>query len=138
MKRCLICNSVIRSKDWRRAKFCKRACYAESLRHSQPSKAAARKRAQKAVRLTECGRCGSTEKLQRHHPDIEKEPDTVAILCAKCHAKEHPRRVAKECPGCGESFVPQRRRTVTCGAKACLSAVGRVNARKRWPATVRA
>lgn len=36
----------------------------------------------------ECLKCGSTENLQRHHPDYSKQLEIVT-LCAKCHVNHH-------------------------------------------------
>lgn len=44
-----------------------------------------------------CERCGSTDDLQGHHkhrvssrPDLARDSDNIEILCASCHAAEHP------------------------------------------------
>lgn len=44
-----------------------------------------------------CERCGSTENLQGHHierysvaVDRRSDPSNIEVLCANCHAKEHP------------------------------------------------
>lgn len=83
-----------------------------------------------------CERCGSTEKLQRHHRDYSST-DCV-ILCPKCHAKADQEdgfrqaRQAKDCKVCGKSFIPSHSKNhVTCSA-ICLSELGRRNANKRW------
>lgn len=39
-----------------------------------------------------CEICGTTENLQRHHPDYNK-PKEVIILCKNCHEKVHHRRI---------------------------------------------
>lgn len=64
---------------------------------------ATRSHAEKLIiqkRITEegaCERCGATQKLQGHHkshyakfPDLRADPRNIEVLCAKCHAKEHP------------------------------------------------
>ena len=35
-----------------------------------------------------CKKCGSTEKLERHHPDYSR-PTEILTLCKKCHVEEH-------------------------------------------------
>jgi len=40
------------------------------------------------IKMTECAKCGSKERLHRHHPDYNK-PLEVIILCKKCHEEEH-------------------------------------------------
>lgn len=39
-----------------------------------------------------CEKCGSEEKLHRHHPDYSK-PLEVVILCHKCHFALHKREI---------------------------------------------
>ena len=34
-----------------------------------------------------CERCGTTENLQRHHPNYKRRE--FIVLCPKCHATEH-------------------------------------------------
>ncbi len=53
---------------------------------------AARKRETKA-----CEKCGSIEHLHAHHrqrysdhPELRADPSNIQILCAPCHAAEHP------------------------------------------------
>jgi hypothetical protein len=36
-----------------------------------------------------CAICGSTERIEFHHPDILNEPFFVTPLCKKCHTKMH-------------------------------------------------
>lgn len=47
----------------------------------------ARKQAQRHISLdgAECSRCGTTDGLQRHHPDHAK-PLEIVIVCQTCHA----------------------------------------------------
>jgi hypothetical protein len=104
------------------------------------TKAASRKRAQRAFpKLTACAHCGSTSRLQRHHPDLS-DALCVVILCQPCHAAEHVRhgtwgsgpRKPKTCVVCGKDFSDYSHiRAKTC-SRACLSELGRRNARKRW------
>lgn len=42
----------------------------------------------KIIKLIECEKCGATEKLIRHHSDYSK-PESVNILCRKCHSQWH-------------------------------------------------
>lgn len=44
----------------------------------------------KIVRPKGCTRCGSSGKIEAHHPDYSK-PLEVEFLCTKCHIKEHMR-----------------------------------------------
>ena len=37
---------------------------------------------------SECNSCGSTENLERHHPDYNK-PLEIITLCRRCHARLH-------------------------------------------------
>lgn len=43
----------------------------------------------------ECGVCGSTEKLELHHPDYSK-PLYVRTLCRKCHVLTRTNRYEKK------------------------------------------
>lgn len=47
--------------------------------------------------IGKCQRCGSKDQLHAHHkikvkerPDLACDPTNIEIICAKCHAKEHP------------------------------------------------
>lgn len=40
------------------------------------------------IEASACGICGSSQKVERHHPDYSK-PDIVMILCHKCHLAAH-------------------------------------------------
>jgi len=105
-----------------------------------PTPSASRKAAQRAYpRLTACEHCGTTSQLQRHHPDLS-DALSVVILCQPCHAAEHVRhgtwgngpRTVKTCVVCGKDFSDYSHiRAKTC-SRACLSELGRRNARKRW------
>lgn len=54
-----------------------------------PEKIQAEKKAQLNIKIDKpCVVCGSTENLQRHHPDYSK-PLEVVILCPACHGKIH-------------------------------------------------
>lgn len=63
----------------------------------------ARKKAQVAFPiLTECEHCAATERLERHHPDLN-EALVILVLCKSCHVTEHMRTgtwgsVAPPCP----------------------------------------
>jgi hypothetical protein len=105
-----------------------------------PTPSASRKAAQRAYpTLTDCEHCGATSTLQRHHPDIN-DALSVVILCQACHAEEHVRlgtwglgsKKPKTCVVCKKVFsVYSHTRVKTC-SPACLSELGRRNARKRW------
>lgn len=104
--------------------------------------AAARKRAQRAIPLGPCQRCGSTKRVQRHHDDLQK-PLEVMLLCQICHKDRDmelglwgPARVLakKTCPVCGVEFQPRRAPQTTCKAMPCRRELGRRLARKRWDA----
>src|SRR3990167_1446719 len=106
-------------------------------------KAAIRKQSQRRESLSGkcCGRCGSSESLQRHHPSYTSSD--FEIVCQTCHTAIHvsdgswgkgSKRI-KDCAICGKPFVPSHsKKHKTCSA-ACLSELGRVNAQKRWGAT---
>lgn len=104
------------------------------------SKDAARKRAQRRMPvLKRCSRCGGKERLQRHHPDIEREPDRFEVLCQRCHTAEDIilgrwRSVPLAmCIICKTQFKPSRaRRAKLCGAPACLKECGRRASERRW------
>ena len=104
------------------------------------TKAASRKRAQREYRtLPPCEKCGSTNGVQRHHPNLD-DALFVEFLCQTCHTTEHvasgnwgcgPRQ-AKTCIVCGKAFTNYTHtRVKTCGQE-CLSEIGRINAFKRW------
>lgn len=104
------------------------------------SKATARKRAQRAIPLTECENCGSRKNLQRHHPDHSKPLD-VQILCQACHTAVEMQAEtwgrgpikAAQCQICNKTFQPKRgRRAKLCGAAECLRENGRRAAARRW------
>jgi predicted nucleic acid-binding Zn ribbon protein len=100
---------------------------------------AVRKAAQRAVPLTEetCSRCGSRDRLQRHHPDYSK-PTEVQILCQACHVKADQRdgyrsvKQMRPCALCGTAFMPTHSKKHTLCSPECRSEMGRRNARKRW------
>lgn len=99
----------------------------------QISKAAIRKRAQRAVQTNgeTCSKCGCTTSLQRHHEDYLK-PTEVSLLCSKCHRQEHLLPMAT-CKICSTSFQPRKSRNTTlCGDPACQQKLGQISAAKRW------
>jgi hypothetical protein len=53
-----------------------------------PQKAKAVQMAKKVPRKGACERCGSTDRLHRHHPDYSK-PLEVVTLCVPCHEGVH-------------------------------------------------
>jgi len=63
---------------------------------ANPEKHAAHWKANQALsigrieRRTECERCGSTERVQKHHADYSRPLD-VEWLCTRCHGLEHRR-----------------------------------------------
>ena len=98
------------------------------------TKAAIRKRAQRAVSLSgaTCSKCGSPTCLERHHDDYTKPVD-VAVLCSRCHGLEHTELTPAACAICQTSFQPKRgRRSTLCGNPECLKALGKMSAEKRW------
>ena len=108
----------------------------------QISKAAVRKRAQRALALdgATCSRCGCTTSLERHHADYS-QPTATEVLCRQCHRKQDeadgtwtPNRVkTATCKVCGATFQPARsRRAILCGSPDCLKAFGKLNAERRW------
>ena len=115
-------------------------------RHKKPveqiSKAAIRKRAQRALSLNgaSCSKCGSKTFLDRHHNDYSK-PEQVTVLCRTCHRHEDmadgtwaPALVQpSKCKVCQQSFQPVRScRSTLCGNPACLTQHGKSSAEKRW------
>lgn len=111
---------------------------------SSISKAGIRKRAQRAVSLNgeRCSKCGSTDLLDRHHPDYSK-PEEVEILCRHCHRLEDAtdgtwvsaRVTTAICEICKTEFQPKRsRRSKLCGNPECLRQKGILSAQKRWKA----
>ena len=48
--------------------------------------ATARKRAQRAVPMGPCAKCGSRVDVERHHKSLS-DPQSVTLLCKKCHVK---------------------------------------------------
>jgi hypothetical protein len=102
------------------------------------SAAAIRKRAQRAhPTLKQCERCGSTERLHRHHPDYSK-PEEIIVVCAKCHPAldaqdaTRPTKKPKVCTICGATFTNYSHSRVKTCSKPCLSEAGRRAAMKRW------
>lgn len=90
---------------------------------------------------TFCERCGATENLHRHHPDLEGQPLLIVGLCAHCHEEEHKangtwgrgRPDIAACQICGALFQPKRScRAKLCGNPECLKEMGRRAASRRW------
>jgi hypothetical protein len=105
-----------------------------------PTKSASRKAAQRAYpALEKCESCGTTERLQRHHPDLS-DALSVVILCQSCHAAADQalgkwgrgNRPAKVCSICGHSFTDYSHSRVKNCSPECVAEAGRRNARKRW------
>lgn len=98
----------------------------------------AHKSAQRAMPvLTMCQECGSTDNLERHHPNYN-QPSIFQVLCQKCHIKADQRdgtrrtRKTKNCKVCGKEFTPSHSKNNNTCSKECLSEIGRINANKRW------
>jgi len=97
-----------------------------------------RKQANRSIPATQCEKCGSTERLQRHHEDY-REPMNVVILCQTCHKNHHVKngtwgsgaKKLKVCVICGTAFTLGHPSLKTC-SKECLTVLGRNNANKRW------
>lgn len=87
-----------------RAAMCRR-CRDNLRRHANPTKELARRRAQQRIPLAgkRCAKCGRTVALERHHPDIQREPDRIVILCRPCHID------ADRALGKRTTWVPPRR-----------------------------
>ena len=102
------------------------------------TKNAIRKKSQRETTLegVECLRCGSTENLERHHPNYENS--AFIPLCTKCHHAVHqelgtyPTRKKKICVICGTEFIPTKSTQGIVCSKPCLSIRGKQNAEKRW------
>ena len=104
------------------------------------TKVASRKRAQRAYQqVPPCQKCGSSVNVQRHHENYDHAL-SVEFLCQSCHATVDQQlgrwgrgnKQPKACVVCGQEFTNYTHtRVKTCG-KACLSELGRRNARKRW------
>jgi hypothetical protein len=104
------------------------------------TKAASRKRAQRAYpQVPPCQRCSSSVNVQRHHKN-HQDALSVAFLCQTCHTTADQKlgkwgcgnKKPKVCVVCGGEFTNYTHtRVKTCG-KECLSEIGRRNARKRW------
>ena len=111
---------------------------------SQTQKATGRKRAQRIMCTEECGLCGGTETLQRHHINgkcLDNSEENLIVLCQPCHSKIHilsdtwgrKKVQPASCVICGEMFQPARaKRSILCGDPACLSENGKRAAAKRW------
>jgi NMD protein affecting ribosome stability and mRNA decay len=104
-----------------------------------PSKWAARKRAQRAkpnLSGEKCQQCGATERLERHHPDYSK-PDLFVVLCDSCHIRAdqsagfQKKKKTRRCSVCGKEFIPNHSKKHTTCSRECLSEIGRRNAAKR-------
>ena len=104
------------------------------------TKSAYRKQAQREYPiLPPCQKCGSADRVQRHHPTLE-DALCVEFLCQKCHTAEHqqsgswgsgPKQV-KVCVICGKEFTNYTHTRVKTCSRECLSDLGRINAFKRW------
>jgi len=99
--------------------------------------------ARRIYKAEACERCGSTEILQRHHKDRNREnnaPKNIEILCQQCHTNEHIKAgdwgkgqvKAAQCKICGSTFLPKRSRRATVCSLECKKELGRISAMKRW------
>jgi hypothetical protein len=77
-KSCERCGRTYRPHR-RSQRWCSLRCRGAAMMHATPSKAAARKRAQKAIPLGPCVKCGSTISVQRQHRDHSKPLDVVLL-----------------------------------------------------------
>jgi 5-methylcytosine-specific restriction endonuclease McrA len=108
-KTCAHCGDtfeVIRKREIT-AKFCSRSCanaHQKGAAHWNYKDGSAHERGQSRkvinARVKEegrCQRCGTTANLHGHHikphathPDLRCDPTNIEVLCANCHALEHP------------------------------------------------
>ena len=65
---------------------------------ANPEKRHAKKLAQKVPLDSHCEICGTTERLQRHHPNYD-EPLKIVTLCRNCHRKLHKPITLVPCGG---------------------------------------
>jgi protein-arginine kinase activator protein McsA len=103
-----------------------------------PKKNTLRKQARKSTSaIAACQSCGATEALERHHPDYSR-PDIVEVLCPPCHVTADLRdgtrkaKAMRACAHCGKEFLPTHSKKHMLCSPECRSAVGRMNAEKRW------
>lgn len=73
----------------------------------------------KVKEIGKCERCASTENLQGHHkvayslaPELRTRPDNIEVLCANCHADEHPKLA-------GMLTIPRTRSGVMISCQVC-------------------
>jgi hypothetical protein len=61
-----------------------------------------------------CELCGSTNYLERHHPDYNK-PDEALTLCRTCHARQRAKLSDNccVCPDCKSTFTVRLGRRIT-------------------------
>lgn len=97
------------------------------------------RQAQRLYEAKQCSVCGSTERVQRHHLDLDSTNNkliNMQILCDKCHRKAHVeiRRNARTrpCAVCGKLFVPRRKNRGKLCSKQCRREMGKRSAEKRW------
>src|SRR3990172_3800938 len=99
----------------------------------------ARKQAQRAISVVACFRCGTNQQLQRHHEDLNKPLEVIA-LCQKCHVLAHMKtgtwggriRLPRQCLVCHTWFLPTHSTNKTCASDLCLRALGRMAAMRLW------
>lgn len=66
--------------------------YQRRSRERNPEKHTARWKAERHTSLAvKCANCGSSENLERHHPNYEK-PLEIVTLCQSCHRASHSER----------------------------------------------
>lgn len=140
MKNCAMCNQDITGmKDANRRKFCSVDCYSRSLIRPPKTDANGRTQANNLYSPTECNRCGSIVRVERHHRDRNAKNNALGNiegLCFACHRMEHKKELSSSlCAICGKEFIAasHRNRNKICSVE-CAREWGRIGAAKRWRA----
>lgn len=90
--------------------------------------------------IGKCEKCGSTDDLQGHHklsyskyPKLRTDPNNIEVICAECHAKEHPEleyfikkkqgkpRYSKICRVCGTEYKAKSAKSTFCSHRCLFS-----------------
>ena len=100
-----------------------------------------------------CQDCGSHNNLEVHHRDrnhFNNSDDNLILLCKPCHAQEHlnngqpeiarlilsprkyRRRPSRNCPICGEEFIPRDNR-IRCCSRECAAKLSGLSQKGRIP-----